>query len=109
MITDKERNTIDGVLDLFDANKVALVMEVLEWKWVNSEEKTPQPHEIRKLARKLLEVAVQSSSTDHPYTIATGGLEATCYKDDQGLLLTLKFVVESTDYDSDWINEEPPF
>lgn len=109
MISEQQRKLIDATLDRFDVNKVALVMETLEWQWWDSEEKFPQPHEIRQAARRLLEVAVRSSTEGTPYHVASGGLRATAHKESTGTLLTIVFEVETSEFDSEWLDEEPQF
>ena len=112
MITESQKRLIDETLDRFDANKVAKVMELLEWTWVNTEETYPQPHEIRKTARRLLEDAIEYTNTHEGYgrvKTGTGGLYVEIDEPDgrRGLYVILYFAAETSDFDSEWLNEEP--
>lgn len=119
MITSEQQKTINEVLDRFDANKVALVMETLEWKWWNSEEDYPQPHEIRKTARYLLEESFKHLNKVNTYgeiseksgrvSMAKGGLtvEIDTFPNDVdpegNVFVSLYFAAESSEFDSAWI------
>lgn len=121
MITESQRQLIDETLDRFDANKVAKVMELLEWEWWDAEEGTPQPHEIRKKARWLLEEGFRwlnknnadGSFSGKEYKTGTGGLWVgiqTFEEDvdpDGNVYVTLYFAAEMSEFDGEWLNEEP--
>ena len=88
-MTEKEQESIDEIMDWFDFEKVAKVMEFLKWKWVSTEDGIPSVSEIRQSARRLLKDAIKNKTT-----IGTGGLSATY---DDGYL-QLKFIL--TEFDS---------
>lgn len=89
----KKQDAIDEIMDNFDFEKVAKVMEGLNWGWVNSETdlKIPDVSELRKQARRLLTTALKENTS-----IATGGFKVTYLKDEK--FLHLEFVV--TDWDA---------
>ena len=89
MMTEKQQNAIDEIMDWFDFEKVAKVMGALEWKWVTAEEGIPSVGEIRQSARKLLKQAIEQKTT-----IATGGLRATYFHDEY---IKLEFILEEMD------------
>ena len=86
---------IDEVMDQFDFGKVAIAMKVLDWKWVSAEEGVPQTGELRREARRLLGFAYDGAIefNESPYTIGTGGFEATYSQEYDNL--ELKFIMES--------------
>jgi hypothetical protein len=88
----KKQDAIDEIMDNFDFEKVAKVMEVLGWKWVNSETdlKIPDVSELRKQARRLLTTALKENTG-----VATGGFKVTYLKDEK--FLHLEFVVSEWD------------
>ena len=94
MLTDREQEAIDNIMDYFDFDKVLKTMIALDWKWVKEDHKSiddleiPSIERIRKTARKALIRAIEIKD----YT-SSGGFEAE-YKDGE---LFLKFVVEEWD------------
>lgn len=88
----KKQDAIDEIMDNFDFEKVAKVMETLGWRWVSSETdlQIPDVSEIRKQARRLLTTALKEKTC-----IATGGLKVTYLKDEK--FLHLEFVVTEWD------------
>lgn len=105
-LTEEDHELINRVMDNFDTRKVQKIMEVLDWRWVNTDERNPQYYEIAKSARRLLKEAVLNGKTkSDPYDVACGGL----YAEYNEGFLTLQFISESSDYDSEWLKGEPKF
>ena len=94
MLTDREQEAIDNIMDYFDFDKVLKTMIALDWKWVKEDHKSiadleiPSIERIRKTARKELIRAIAIKD----YT-SGGGFEAE-YDDGN---LYLRFVVEEWD------------
>jgi len=94
MLTEREQEAIDNIMDYFDFNKVLKTMIALDWKWVKENHKDindleiPSIGRIRKTARKALIRAIEIKD----YT-SSGGFEAE-YEDG---VLYLRFVVEEWD------------
>ena len=95
------------ILDHFDFANVYKVMQFLEWKWFDAASAdgsgVPELHEIRKKARYLLRQAANKLLLEKElpeFTVATGGLKATAYRDSNAdtIYFQLEFVVE------DWSN-----
>lgn len=96
------------IMDNFDFNQVHKVMEFLEWQWFDAGEASqsgvPDVSTIRKKARYLLRQAGDKLLTwdkDNlpEFSIATGGLHATAYRDKElGIVFfKLTFEIESWD------------
>lgn len=100
---------IGRVMDNFNCQKVAKVMQLLDWIWVNSENETPADYEISRAARKLLKEALVSVKRYPHLTgaikIGTGGLEVE-YNDG---FLTLRFVAARAEYDKEWFEQDSKF
>lgn len=107
-LTDKHYQVIFDVLDEFDFEKVALVMEYLNWSWAGYQKdevgnvafSTPDIKVIKKKARELL-IDIAKKCIREPGTfpaLATGGLrvEGSLY-DDGFLWLRLAFEIDSMD------------
>ena len=94
MLTEREQEAIDNIMDYFEFDKVLKTMIALNWKWVKEDHKSlkdleiPSIERIRREARILLIIAIEIKD----YT-SSGGFEAE-YKDGE---LSLKFVVEQWD------------
>ena len=94
MLTEREQEAIDNIMDYFDFDKVLKTMIALDWKWVKEDHKSiddleiPSIERIRKTARKALMRAIEIKD----YT-SGGGFEAE-YDDGN---LYLRFVVEEWD------------
>ena len=94
MLTEREQEAIDNIMDYFEFDKVLKTMIALDWKWVKEDYKslddleTPSIERIRKTARKALMRAIEIKD----YT-SGGGFEAE-YDDGN---LYLRFVVEEWD------------
>lgn len=77
-LTDVERNKIDNIMENFDFDEVADVMEHLKWCWAGAENGVPNVMEIRNSAERLLIDAAYEKTT-----VATGGLRAVYEKDEE--------------------------
>ena len=94
MLTDREQEAIDNIMDYFNFDKVLKTMIALDWKWVKEDHKSlkdleiPSIERIRREARRLLIRAIEIKD----YT-SGGGFEAE-YDDGN---LYLRFVVEEWD------------
>ena len=73
-----KQEQIDEIMDNFDFNRVARVMDFLDWKWYMKGYRVPEEPEIRKEVRKYL-----SNTYDHgegqgrKYSIVLGGFKYT--------------------------------
>jgi len=105
-ITNQDLNAqINTIISCFDFEKVAKVMQFLEWTWYSSttETKVPSFGELVLKAQYLLEDAKNKllCSEHKDYYTATGGFHVQGYRCDDGyIVLDLKFVV------ADWSNRE---
>lgn len=94
MLTEREQEAIDNIMDYFEFDKVLKTMIALNWKWVKEDHKSlveleiPSIERIRREARRLLTNAIETKNS-----IGTGGFEAEYYNGG----LSLKFVVEQWD------------
>jgi len=83
---------VQQILANFDFEKVRKVMELLNWKWVDSE-KTPTIGELYQTAEQLLNMVSNSLfTTSDQSTEELGGFVATIYDNGD---LRLSFVVEN--------------
>lgn len=85
---------IEDLLDEFDFDKVRKVMDCLEWTYFDSPDKQVSIGELRRQARRLLEVAYNATPSPE-YTTACGGftVDRYMYPGDTQKYITLKFVV----------------
>ena len=94
MLTEREQEAIDNIMDYFDFDKVLKTMIALDWKWVKEDHKSiddleiPSIERIRKTARKALIRAIEIKDST-----STGGFQAE-YNEGS---LSLQFVVEQWD------------
>ena len=94
MLTEREQEAIDNIMDYFDFDKVLKTMIALDWKWIKEDHKSlddleiPSIERIRKTARTLLIRAVEIKDST-----STGGFQAE-YDDCN---LYLRFVVAEWD------------
>ena len=90
---------VEDLLDEFDFYRVQKVMEALEWRYHDSTDKTPSIGELRKVARRLLNIAYNADPSPE-YRTACGGFDVSryMYVGDNTKYITLKFVV------ADWSN-----
>lgn len=87
---------IDGCMDNFDFDKVALTMGALKWKWFDVG--IPTVYDLRVCARDLLKYVVARKC----YKVSTGGFQAIAHIEDGEIYsLELKFVVSSWEEDVD--------
>jgi hypothetical protein len=89
-MTPKQQDAIDGIMDYFNFEKVLKVMELLDWKWVATEEGIPTVPELRQEARRLLKMSFKEK-TD----VSTGGFHVRYESDADGSeFIQLIFAVE---------------
>lgn len=94
MLTEREQEAIDNIMDYFDFDKVLKTMIALDWKWVKEAHKSiddleiPSIERIRREARRLLIRAIEIKDST-----STGGFQAE-YDDDN---LYLRLVVAEWD------------
>lgn len=86
------------ILNNFDFEKVHRVMEFLNWTWVTKKNgrKIPSVKKMKKRASLLIDEALKSlkKSEVTEYSAETGGFEAYAFYGEEGLEITLKFVVD---------------
>lgn len=89
---------IEDLLDEFDFDKVKKVMDFLEWTYHDSPDKEITIGELRRMARRLLEIVYNSDINPENYT-ASGGFyaERRMYPGDTQKYLNLKFVIVDGD------------
>jgi len=102
MITEKQQQKLDEIMDEFNFGKVAKVMEFLKWKWVGVG--VPCEAEIRKKARMRLQELICENNknpnkrSDWQKAFFSGGIYAAHFggTDEKGPWenLELKFVLE---------------
>ena len=68
-LTENQQKQIDEIMDHFDFDKVAKVMDFLKWTWHGSEF-SPEVYELRARARDLLKESVANA---HRYNQDFGG------------------------------------
>lgn len=89
---------IEDLLDEFDFDKVKKVMDCLEWTYFDSPDSEVSIGELRRMARRLLEIVYNSDTNLENYT-ACGGFyaERRMYPEDTEKYLNLKFVIVDGD------------
>jgi hypothetical protein len=95
-VDDSEaRRRIDCAVRRFDASKIAIVMNVVGWRWAK-ENRPPRVDEIRRTARRLLEHAWQSMHEHKAdcWRTSTGGIEAAWERNGDGFDCYLTFTLE---------------
>ena len=90
MLTEKQQEIVDDIMDNFDFDKVHNVMVELDWGWGDSDGNLsiPEIWELKKSARRLLK-----ESMEEGLCVATGGFQV----DKDGDYISLKFIVEEWD------------
>ena len=89
-MTERQRDSIDEIMDYFDFERVHKVMEFLKWKWAPIGDLVPEVYQIRQSARRLLKEAIERGSS-----IATGGLAVSYRKHEDGdISLELSFELD---------------
>jgi hypothetical protein len=58
-MSKNKQEQIDDIMDNFDFNRVARVMDFLDWKWYMKEYRVPAESEIRKQVRQHLSKSVR--------------------------------------------------
>jgi hypothetical protein len=91
---------IEGVVSYFDADKVSMIMERLNWYW-HDYKKIPTPSEIRYELRHLIIDAANRMVNEgkDKYTIRTRGfrVEVNRYWDTDKLFITVSFEIAWSD------------
>lgn len=73
-MSKSKQEQIDEIMDNFDFNRVARVMDFLGWKWYMKEYRVPEESEIRKEARKYLSKTYDyGEGQGRKYSTVTGG------------------------------------
>jgi hypothetical protein len=90
MMKNKHKKAIDKIMDWFDFSKVHRTMVALDWKWASAEDGVPTEPEIREMARKLMEDAINQK-----VSIGTGGFRVHYDKKDD--FISLSFVISEWD------------
>jgi len=100
MKKDREQ-LIDEIVECFDWERVQDTMQKLDWTWASSEGETPSIGKLISTASRLLRDAYDGAVKEQEtYLAGTGGFEAVCYMDKDGMYrLELRFVVASWDVD----------
>jgi hypothetical protein len=92
-VTGTKQEQIDEIMDNFDFNKVAKVMDFLDWKWFLNGYRVPEESEIRKKVRQHLAEAFDcGQGQGRKYTLCTGGF--VCSYDPQYSELSLTFELD---------------
>ena len=89
-----KQEQIDEIMDNFDFNKVAKVMDFLDWRWYLKEYRVPEESEIRKNVRMYLSKTYDyGEGQGRKYETKTGGF--TYSYDPQYTELKLSFELDS--------------
>ncbi len=105
-MTKKEvlMNQVDEIMDSFDFRQVESVMQHLNWTWKDSET-PPDEYEIRKEARRLMNIAIQSGES-----VSTGGFIARLHCGEENgkkwARIDLAFAVEDSFNEGENYDEE---
>lgn len=92
-MSKNKQEQIDDIMDNFDFNRVARVMDFLDWKWSLKEYRVPVEPEIRKQVRQHLSKAYdRGQGQGRKYTLCTGGFA--CSYDPQYSELSLTFELD---------------
>lgn len=89
-----DQEIIDDILDNFNFERVKKVVDVLKWRYYDSDDETCSIAELRRMARRVLTDAVTAKESEE-YRTACGGFEADryMYLGDAKKYVDLKFVV----------------
>lgn len=94
-ITEQELDDICEVLDYFEFEKVAKVMEFLDWQYLdNDNPRIPDVPELRQKARRiLLNCAAKCKEEGREWTYESGGFCAAAEMHEGKLLIQLQFIL----------------
>lgn len=90
---------ISDILNEFKFERVSKTMKCLDWEWFNVGH--PTVDQLRNSARERLDAVVKNCLLDGVpeigYTVSSGGLKATAYKNDYGQItfIELEFILTS--------------
>ena len=89
-----DQEIVNDILDNFDFERVKKVVDVLNWRYYNSDDETCSIAELRKMARNVL-TSVVTAKTEERCFVYCGGFEAerNMYVGDAKKYVDLKFVV----------------
>lgn len=93
MITERQQQAIDDVMDQFDFERVHRVMTFLQWMWSDEQGSlnVPELSDVRRFARRIMKNTMsESNAKGGPFYIESGGF--CCHVEDE--VLNLKFVIE---------------
>jgi hypothetical protein len=97
-------NQVDEIMDSFDFRQVESVMRHLNWTWQDSKT-PPEEYEIRKEARKIMNMAIQSG-----HSVNTGGFIARLHCGEENgekwARIDLIFAIEETYNEGEEYDEE---
>lgn len=105
MITEKDQEIIDEIMDNFDFHRCHRVMEFLDWTYSrpdngNFVSYTPSIADLRKTARSLLKSAIKEiNSNKEQYLCKTGGFVVTALLVD-GINIYLNLSFEITEWNN---------
>lgn len=93
MITEDHQSKIDYIIDNFNFEKVALVMQTLDWGWASESGQpgltVPPVSKLKKTARHLLKSSIDAN------VIGSGGFRADYNPEDD--TFSLCFIIEEHD------------
>lgn len=98
-ITEKELDDICEIIDYFEFEKVAKVMEFLEWQYLDDDNpRIPDIPELRQKARRiLLNCTAKCKEEDRESTYHSGGFYVSAEMVDGRLCIELKFILTEFD------------
>lgn len=105
-MSKSKQEQIDEIMDNFDFNKVAKVMDFLDWKWYKGGSRVPEESEIRKESRMNLSKAFDyAQGQGRKYIMCSGGFVHSY--DPQHTELQLSFEIDN--WVSYPVEESEPF
>lgn len=94
----KHIKIVNNLIDELDCERIASVMEFLDWKWASEEDhnvlQIPDEIDIRRQARNLLMLCADKAIQQGHYQLATGGFEVEAWYENNKLDCSIKFVIE---------------
>lgn len=100
-----EEKLINEILNEFNFERCHKVMKHLGWVWISSNQ-TPSVEKLKETAEELLRHSIESSKknkTNDYYSVSTGGLKATAYRNKSYKIIHLKleFIIAGWETDGD--------
>ncbi len=100
MVYNRSR-LVRAVMNEFDFGKVKMVMDILNWKWITSDEDTlvPSIKELQDDVEFKLYTLINEYETNgtDDYEMSSGGIQCSMSNVDDTLILECNFVLESAD------------